>query len=187
MSLPHILLGILTEPRSGYEIKQLFDGSLRHFWFAELSQIYPALKKLESGGFLLATTAPSDKGPDKRVYSRTEAGRAMLMDWLAEGPVNAPVRHGFMAQVFFMNEQTDPRVALSFFRDLKDRYSLRRQTLQAIEDGWRADCPGYPDTLDSEDFYKQLTLDIGLQLQKTYEDWCERSIQRLEKRVTVEA
>ncbi|NVJ71250.1 MAG: PadR family transcriptional regulator, partial [Alphaproteobacteria bacterium] len=30
MSLPHILLGVLDQPRSGYDIKQLFDSSLKH-------------------------------------------------------------------------------------------------------------------------------------------------------------
>ena len=32
MSLKHIMLGMLREPHSGYDLKKMFDGSLRNFW-----------------------------------------------------------------------------------------------------------------------------------------------------------
>jgi len=38
MSLKHILLGILEEPHSGYEIKLEFERVFKHFWSAELAQ-----------------------------------------------------------------------------------------------------------------------------------------------------
>lgn len=183
MSLPHILLGILAEPKSGYEIRQMFDSSLRHFWFAELSQIYPALKKLEAEGMLTSTTQPSEKGPDKRTYSRTIAGRDTLMDWLSDGPVEAPVRQGILAQIFFMSEQADPEAACRFFQTLKTRFTARRKALEAIEHEWRQECPSYPDDLSDDEFYPQLTLDIGLELQKTYENWCDRAVRRIRARI----
>lgn len=46
MNLPHILLGMLPEPRSGYDLKQEFSHSLQHFWHARRSQIYPTPKRL---------------------------------------------------------------------------------------------------------------------------------------------
>ena len=50
MSLDHILLGLLREPATGYDLGNAFSENVRHFWSAELSQIYPALKRLEQRG-----------------------------------------------------------------------------------------------------------------------------------------
>jgi len=52
MSLRHIMLGMLREPHSGYDLKKGFDRSLRNFWRAELSQIYPLLQKMDDEGLL---------------------------------------------------------------------------------------------------------------------------------------
>ena len=75
MTLDHILLGLLREPQSGYELKAAFDLSLNYFWPAELSQIYRNLKRLEADGAVTSRSAPSEKGPERRVYSLTPAGR----------------------------------------------------------------------------------------------------------------
>ena len=82
MSLENILLGCLTAPASGYDLKAYFDTRIRPFWSAELSQIYPALKRLESRGLLTSRTEPSKKGPARKVYTRTAKGREALIRWL---------------------------------------------------------------------------------------------------------
>ncbi len=40
MSLDHILLGILRQPGTGYDIKVAFNEVFNHFWQAQQSQIY---------------------------------------------------------------------------------------------------------------------------------------------------
>ncbi|NVJ97795.1 MAG: PadR family transcriptional regulator [Alphaproteobacteria bacterium] len=174
---------MMNQPVSGYDIKQEFDHSLKHFWFAELSQIYPALKKLVREGLAEVHSAASEKGPDKKLYSRTLKGSEALSAWLKSEPATAPVRHGFMGQLFFMGNREDPHVALAFFQDLLAHFSARRKALEAVEANWKANDPSYPDKLPDEPFYMQMTLDIGLNLQKTYEDWCIRSIARIEARL----
>ena len=45
------LLGLLYQrPRSGYDLKQAVDRSIRHFWAASYGQIYPELARLEAAG-----------------------------------------------------------------------------------------------------------------------------------------
>ena len=78
MSLDHILLGLLREPRSGYDLKSRLDEAVRYFWPAELTQIYRILKRLEGEGLLRSRMVASDKGPARRVYSLTPAGRRTL-------------------------------------------------------------------------------------------------------------
>ena len=112
MSLRHILLGLLAEPRSGYDLKKEFNGSLRHFWAANLSQIYPLLGRMEEEGLLRSRTADPGKGPRRRLYTRTEQGTGELIEWLSEGPHVSHERRHYLAQVFFLSAFSDPHDAL---------------------------------------------------------------------------
>ncbi len=103
MSLDHILFGLLREPATGYDLKNAFSENARHFWSAELSQIYPTFKRLEGQGMLRNRLEPSPKGPKRRVYSRTEKGRAELLQWLLRGPVVGTERSAYLAQLYFMD------------------------------------------------------------------------------------
>ena len=50
MSLDHILLGLLREPATGYDLGNAFSENVRHFWSAELSQIYRPSSAWNSAG-----------------------------------------------------------------------------------------------------------------------------------------
>ena len=67
MSVENIILGLLEEPSTGYQIKRDFDEVFNNFWAAEQSQIYRTLKSLESRGLVRSRLEPSDRGPDRRV------------------------------------------------------------------------------------------------------------------------
>lgn len=182
MSLDRILLGLLCQPRSGYDLKAEFDGGVRHFWQANLAQVYPALKRLEAEGLLRATTQPSDRGPDRRVYRITRRGRAALVEWLSGEPDVGDVRLTFLAQVFFLGELGGPARALRFMRRLRDQLDARLNKLREIEAGWRSADPAYPEALDNRDFYAQLTLDLGLRTAETRLKWCDNCIARTRRR-----
>jgi PadR family transcriptional regulator, regulatory protein AphA len=97
MSLEHILLGLLREPASGYDLKAIIDRGIGHFWAAELSQIYPALKHMENAGWLRSRRARSKRGPGRLVYEVTPKGRRQLADWLRSGPQFGDMRHIFLS------------------------------------------------------------------------------------------
>ena len=81
MSLKHALLGFINYgPMTGYELKKFFDTSVAHFWNAELSQIYPALKAMESEGLVEMKVEVQDDRPNRKVYSITENGRRELLN-----------------------------------------------------------------------------------------------------------
>src|ERR1700728_1154087 len=102
MSLDPILLGLLRKPASGYDLKTVFDERIHSFWPAELSQVYPALQRLEQKGLLRSREAPAKRGPRRRVYQTTAAGHRVLRQWLEPNPELGEGPHGFFAQVFFM-------------------------------------------------------------------------------------
>lgn len=183
MSLDHILLGLLTKPHSGYELKAMFDRSLNYFWPAELSHIYRILQRLEDGGDLQSWTEPSPKGPDRRVYERTAAGRRRLRDWLAEGPAFGDERFTYLAQVFFLGEHDDLRETLRFVTELRDVFKARLSTYRRIDREWRSGRGPYPDLASPEGFHQHLTLQMGLHRMRAAVRWGNEVISQINERI----
>lgn len=184
MSLDNILLGILRNPASGYDIKQQFDQVFSHFWAADLPQIYRTLNRMERDGLVSVTREPSDRGPDRRVHQLTPAGKEALRSWLTSAPTLATERIGYLAQTYFQGALEDDRAALEFMRRLRGELERELGVLQGIAKDWAAEDPSYPDCDDREAFYAQLTLDLGIQKLTTKVAWASRSIRRIEHRMT---
>jgi DNA-binding PadR family transcriptional regulator len=182
MSLDHLLLGALREPACGYDLKARFDQAYRHFWPAELSQIYRTLRRLEAEGLLTSRRAASDIGPDRRVYRTTPKGRARLRRWLLEGPQLSDDRHAFCVQVFFLDELEDVDERLTFLRALRDAFAARHRELEAVAVRWRAEDPRYPEALPPAELMQQFTLSLGIEKFAAIARWAERSIATLEAR-----
>ena len=172
---------MLAEPASGYDLKQRFEQTVRHFWYAELAQIYPALGKLEKQGFLVSKKVPSEKGPARKIYSRTPGGKKALKSWIAEGPVCRTERLAYLTQLFFLDE-VSMKQRIQFMEELREDFSERLQELKAIEQQWSDDDPRYPDDLPDEAFYKQMTLRSGLLKYRVMIDWCTECLERMKAR-----
>jgi PadR family transcriptional regulator, regulatory protein AphA len=182
MSLPHILLGMLKQPQSGYDLKKEFSSSLQHFWHAELSQIYPTLKRLEESGLIKGRVGETRAGPQRREYRRTERGRRELLNWLKSGPVTGTERIGYLSQVYFLAELDDEIRVLCYLQALRAYMSDWLAALKDTESMWRNADSRYPDDLPDEDFYPQLTLSMGLRKVQANLDWCDESIRRVRNR-----
>ena len=187
MSLKHILLGMLAEPHSGYDLKKEFNKSLRNFWNAELSQIYPKLQKLEKEGLLSSRLLASSSGPPRRVYRRTARGHRELLTWLAAGPQVGEERIAYLAQVFFLGELSEPDEAVAFMQELRDHMMGWLESLRATEAEWQASDPRYPDALPDEEFFPQLTLTLGLKKVAANVEWCDECIARLRARARLKS
>lgn len=183
MALDHILLGILRTPASGYQIKQQFDQVFSHFWATDLPQIYRTLNRMEKDGLLAVQEEPSERGPARRVYQLTESGRAALREWLITAPTLASERIGFLAQTFFLGALEDDRQALEFMHALRAELDRELDLLQGAARDWAAADASYPDCTDRDDFYAQLTLDLGIQKLTTQVAWASRCIRRIEDRI----
>ena len=106
MSLPHVRLGLLSRaPASGWDLKSRMARDLALGWDAELAQIYPALRRLSRAGFVSAKRRRSEKGPPRREYRITPAGRREFREWLAE-PLTMPrPRDAALARLAFLERQ----------------------------------------------------------------------------------
>ena len=178
MSLPHVLLGMLSTPATGYDLRQQFEQSIRHFWSAELSQIYPTLAKLERDGLLEGHRERSDRGPMRKVYTRTPEGRDALVAWLLQGPMVRSERMPYLTQAFFLDEASLAG-AIAFYEQLRNDFDAQVRELEAVERHWREQDPRYPDELPLDEMVKQMVLELGLRKYALIRDWCQDCLDRL--------
>src|ERR1700747_2467768 len=78
----YVVLGMVRlGARSGYEIKQTVEQSIRFFWTISPVQIYPSLVQLEEAGLITGRADPQGKRR-RRTYEITPAGELALRQWL---------------------------------------------------------------------------------------------------------
>ena len=183
MSLESILLAVLKEPATGYELKQAFQQTLRHFWSADIAQIYRTLQHLEKAGQLKSKEAPSQKGPSRRIYQRTSAGTKQLKKWLASAPQLGNERLSHIAQLVFMHELDDLHQTLKFVESLKAEFA---QTLKVLETIAASEPHKDLLTMPAADFHGSLGLQMGLDTLRLKLQWCDRSIATIKKRLKFE-
>jgi PadR family transcriptional regulator AphA len=182
MSLEYILLGLLREPASGFDLKKVFDDRIGYFWSAELSQIYPTLGRLEKRGWLRSRDAAAKRGRGRRVWEVTPSGRRALTHWLAGEPAIGDERFAYLAQVYLMDELNDLGKTLRFFLRLRDHFAQKLESLRRLERSWKEADSRYPDALPLPDFHVQLTLRKGLSALNAHVEWCDECIARLRTR-----
>lgn len=86
--LEGVVLAILADvPAYGYEI----TAKLRDMGFDSIAEgtVYALLVRLERKGFLVAVEHPAEKGPPRKVYPLSPAGRSALHDFWANGDLLA--------------------------------------------------------------------------------------------------
>ena len=176
------MLGMLREPHSGYDIKKHFELSLKNFWRAELSQIYPLLQKMQVAGLVSSKESSSEKGPTKRVYKRTAKGSRELRSWLTEGPDVGAERVAYLAQVYFLSDLNDNSLAIEYMQELRSYMVNWLLSIEEAEQHWKSCDPRYPDELPDKEFYAQLTLEMGLRKMRTNIEWCDYAIERIRQR-----
>lgn len=104
MSTKHIILTMLEiEPMTGYEVAQNLQISLVPFWSATNSQVYPALKKLESEGLVRGAEEIRGEKMPRTLYHLTAAGKRELSAWLNEPITYLPTREPFKLWASFLD------------------------------------------------------------------------------------
>jgi len=184
MSLDHILLGMLRQPATGYDLGREFAGSAQHFWFAERSQIYPALKKLQAKGLLRGWEAPSERGPKRHVYQTTPAGHEELQSWLQSGSKIGRDRLGHVAQTFFLGELRDFEASLRIVTTMRDEWEQKLSALESFERGVDTDHGDWTQH-DVDGFHHYAALRMGLHQYRAKLAWCDETIERLRSRIAV--
>ena len=159
----YVILGLVSkEPRSGYEIKAVVDGSTRFFWAASYGQIYPELKRLAEAGLVRGPEAPTG-GRRRTVYEITADGEEELKSWLRQPPETFEMREEGLLKLFFAN-LLPPEEAVEILRAMRAHRLAANAQLRAIEAGAEK----------KQDPYPLLVLRGGIEFTEWFADWCER-------------
>ncbi len=132
MSLEYSLLGFLQyHPMTGYDLKKALDESTQFFWHAELSQIYPELKRLEQKGWIKSEALPQEGKPDKKVYTITQTGREQLHAWLSD-PVDEvpPIKNQVLLKLFFSGTLNKEEICSQLRCQLEVQRALQKRFQQ---------------------------------------------------------
>lgn len=138
----YVILGLLETcgPCTPYELKKTVDESIGYFWDFPRAQLYLDPARLVELGLL--TEEREETGRRRRVFHPTEAGRAVLRDWLRQ-PATREVElrdTGLLKLYFGFLLETDGVVALAqreaaMHQQRHSEYSQIARHLEAQPDG----------------------------------------------------
>jgi DNA-binding PadR family transcriptional regulator len=177
MSLDYAILGFLNyHPYSGYDLKKIFDTSVRHFWPADQSQIYRTLARLANQGLLEVEKVPQEDRPDRKVYHITPAGRTALSEWLTGFPPIEEPRSASLIQVFFAGQLTDEQILAKF-----EVFAGIMQTILSQYEQVPGQIEPFQQEITSprEHFFWLLTLENGIGAMRANLAWAESIIERI--------
>jgi DNA-binding PadR family transcriptional regulator len=179
MSLEHAILGFLNyRPYTGYDLKKIFDTSVRHFWPADRSQIYRTLAQMRDKGWMEIEIVHQDTRPDRKLYHITPAGEEELRRWLLTPLPAEPNRSADMIQVFFAAQLSDAEILGIFERTAAlmraglEQYARIPRNIEAYRE--------YT-TSPREFFFWMLTLDVGIHTLQSNLAFLEALIERIRR------
>jgi len=175
MSLAYaILVSLISEPKSGYDLAKQFDGTVGFFWQATHQQIYRELTKLEQQSWIVAETIAQEGRPDKKIFSVNDLGLANLKTWLLQSSDVATVKDEFLIKIYAGYLIPEEAIAQKI-QTHRQLHQQQLETYEAIEHNFFSslkDCP-------KELRFAYLTLRRGINFEKGWIDWCEEALQLL--------
>ncbi len=179
MSLEHAILGFLSyRPYSGYDLKKIFDTSVRHFWTADQSQIYRTLNRLTERGWAEVEKIEQESRPARKEYHITDSGRDELRTWLITPLPFGDHRNAPMIQVFFAGQLSNAEI-VEMYQRVAEFMRMGLQQYDQIPQEMEA----YADYVQSprEFFFWMQTLEIGKMTARTNLEWIEGVIEQIQK------
>jgi DNA-binding PadR family transcriptional regulator len=165
----YVILGLIShEPLSGYDIKKRVDIIVSHFWNVGFGQIYPTLAELEREGLAhKAAAAEEAKGPQKYVYTATEAGTQALQSWLAQPARKEYTKYEILLKLYFSGGLPAENSVRSI-REFQERQQCNLALIQRFKRELESVLSKSPDHLN---YY--LTVLFGERVYSAYLSWAE--------------
>jgi DNA-binding PadR family transcriptional regulator len=163
----YVVLGMVwLGARSGYEIKQAVEMSIRFFWTISQAQIYPSLKALERAGLVKGRSEPLGKRR-RRTYEITAAGSDALRVWLCrDEAIPFELRDVGLLKLFFAGalDASDARTLLTAMKRRSEHYVANLRTIEPVAKR----------TALKSDPHALLTLAMGIAFHQAMVEVCAR-------------
>jgi DNA-binding PadR family transcriptional regulator len=171
MSVEYTILGVVIEaPSHGYSIKKHLVESYSKDFGLNDGQLYPALSRLESRGWITKEVVPQRTSPARHLYHATAEGRKAFNVWLREAyPAEGRARYDYLFKNDFLQKcgffhHLDPReVELLAGRKLEDvtrRLADLEGVLQRMEAGDVEPC-------------RRMVVEYGIRYQRMWRAWLD--------------
>lgn len=131
MSLRHAILGVVSaKPMTGYDLAQLFRGSVLYGWAAGQPQIYTELHKMADEGLLSAHSTPRGRS-QKHLYDITADGADELRRWVDEPTPYAPEKDPARLRSLFL-DLSAPQAGRALFERHVAHYAALADQIEAM-------------------------------------------------------
>jgi PadR family transcriptional regulator, regulatory protein AphA len=167
-SIEFSLLGLLGErPMHGYELHREMrrESGLGLVWKVKQAHLYAVLSRLEASGLIASELVASARGPARKVFRLTAAGRAAFDEWVRAPSDRSGFRLDFPAKLLFATKRggraasslvaEQRRLCSSWIDDMRSRraaceeggldglvYRYRVGQLEAMA-AWLEDCAAF--------------------------------------------
>jgi DNA-binding PadR family transcriptional regulator len=169
------VLGLLAwrGESSGYELHKVALRSVGFIWSPARSQLYTVLKRLDAEGLATSRRVVQSERPDKRLFSITDAGMALLRTWLDRvDPIEPEDRDGVLLKLFF-GGFGDPDAGRRQLVDYGERVASRLATYREIERTFAGE--------RGESATRRLqSLRLGIGLMEASLAWADQTLQALD-------
>ena len=178
----YVILGLLTfREMSGYDLKQLINKSITHFyWSPAKSQIYGELRRLESHGLVTMREVPQTLRPDKRLYQITPEGTEAMLQWLQSSGVEPDsYKSALLLKVFFghmLSYDTTVRLLEERRKQIAQELMMCERRAQEFQEKMRGS------EADDETFFPLLTLQRSIALCQADLEWLDGALGQLRQR-----
>ena len=171
--MKYSILGLLHyRDMHGYQIKKTIENQFGHMWTINYGQIYPNLKKLKDEGLvtMIEEANHGEKGPSRKMYSITEKGRGVFLEWLGSPPEkDMLLRDPFLMRFVFFGFGDKER-SIEIVEDQIKLYNTqmkkRRENLERLR---------------HHDIYVRLMAELGVKMNEMLLEWLERSRKEIEE------
>ncbi|MEW2267317.1 PadR family transcriptional regulator [Streptomyces sp. NPDC047853] len=180
MALEHaILVSLLEQPGSGYELARRFERSIGYFWTATHQQIYRVLRRMEADGLLDVREVAQRGRPDKKEYSVAPPGRAALAAWLHEPVQPESIRHELAVKIrgAAFGDPSSLITEVERHREAHDD-RLRRYLAGEVRD---FGAPGPPRSLDAGRELQHVVLRGGIAFERMTIAWLDDVLDTLHR------
>ena len=168
-----MLSAVAHEPRSGYDLARWFERVASHFCSAGYGSVYPALAKFGQEGLVVYETVPSEKGPDRKVYSITAKGKEALTAWASE-PAAAPQTRDEQLVKALSYGTLPADTASGLLEEARKRHTEKLAYYGELEKRLKARLKN--DEISEEAYVgTMLTLMRGIGAEESYVRWCEEA------------
>jgi PadR family transcriptional regulator, regulatory protein AphA len=169
----YAILGLLIrKPTSRYELAQLVERTIAHFWTIAKSQVYRELDRLETLGYVHGTHVHQKRLPDKRVYAVTPAGERAFDAWLqVPDAERTHFRSAYLVKVFFANRMPS-QTLIELLRRYRDGNQLWLQEIDLI----LAQLSGNPEAVNM-----RATALLGAKIAEAMVAWADGELKRAEE------